>query len=208
MNLLEWQSWPLGPIPIFLTVWGVYWILHIYEKPGKHWLAYENSNNFAVYGVAATLAVGLAYIIRRQANAPIYVFHLNWLPLLSTAIAVVIAEMIERILRARLGYAPVVEFVRLKSNRFRSSHTQRQNHIEDLKLFLWPLGAMCVAVAWRDTDFFNPKQYDVFNIYGILLGDIHSQAGVMWVITAVLAATFRGGVTVYLNRRDTQNDRG
>ena len=175
-------------------------------KPSKKWLGYENSNNFAVYSIAAMIAVGLAYSIRHLLNLPIYIFHLNWLPLLSVFFAIIIAEQLEDILEKKLGYAPITEFVRTKIIKFRRTHNFQQIRRDNLKSIFWPVGLMCAALAFPDTDSFTPEHYSFFYLYGMLLGNTHTQAGVTWVLTGIIAIAIRAGITVYLRKENLMDN--
>jgi hypothetical protein len=204
MNLMQWRSWPLGPIPVCLTLWGIYWLVHICLKPKTNWLAYEKSNDFAVYSISATLAVGLACAIRNFAQIPPYVFYyINWLPILSTVLAIIIAEQIDDLLKVRLGYEPVAERYRRWWFRFRKSSSPQQIRKEVLKSFLWPSGLLAVALVLPSSDNLNSNYSSLFQIYRLLLGDTHLQTGATWMFTCVIAIAIRGNILVGLNSQET-----
>ena len=206
MNFPDWQSWPLGPIPIFLTLWGVYWMLNIYENPNKKWLHYENCNSFALYSIAATVAIGLGYFIRNAINAPIYVIHLNWLPLLTTGIAVFVAEFLERLLFKRLGYRPVVDLIFIKMTKFRQSHSPKQIHAENLKFLFSSVLPIALGLALPDTDNTNTVDHNLyFSGIRMMMGNVHLQAGGAWAVTLIASVFIRGGYTAYKIRKEVSH---
>lgn len=200
MNLMNWQSWPLGPIPICFTLWGIYWIIRISMQPKRSWLAYSSSNNLAVYSVAATISVGLAYTFRYLTKLPPYLFHINWLPIVATVLTVTIAEIIDRLLKLRFGYEPVAERYRLWWRKFLSSNSPQIITKRKRNMLFAPTAFLGLAIIQKDTS--NGDETNIL-LYSLetLLGNIHMQTGVMWGLSVATAMIARSAVVLFMSSR-------
>ena len=118
MNFVEAvMAYPIGPLPILVTLWGVYWMIRISLQPRLKLRRAENLNNLAISFVCGSTGLALAYGFRVLWGSPLYVVHLNWVPLLGMFLAGTLIELCDRTYKSRFGFGPLSDPVLARMRR-------------------------------------------------------------------------------------------
>ena len=128
---------PVGPVPIIVTLLSFYKVVQLLFRPARRWQASKGANMLAIYGCAmfGSLVWLYAFSVARQ------IFNLQLSRsvayLIGTVLAMVLAELLDRLIKSRRGFAPIGD---VTWKRF------QQQPRENMKMVA--LGGMCLAVPF------------------------------------------------------------